>query len=391
MKTLVVSMALALLFIQNAPSPLDTRVGDDVRITAPVYGDLYVAGRNVVIDAPVHGDVVAAGGTVTINDSVTMDVLVAGGRVEVNGHVGDDVRVAGGAVKISNVVEGDVFATSGELILRRTAVLEGNIYASGGSFDIDGDIKGNVKIATDKLSFRGSLNGSLDAKAREMDIDGTVAGPVSIAANEIKIGSDTRFLNDVKFWNNKGSLTIDERSHSGTVTFDPTLEVARQRLELLGFTSLLILLWYLGTVLVMIWLIEYLFSKTLLKAAGVVLDQSLKSLAYGFLYFIAVPVLCVILFISVLGLPIGILTMIGYIILIVLSTAITAIVIANWINRVYKKSSWPVSTIILVAFGIFVLLKLITLTPIVGPLIMIILVCMSFGAIILSLTKKEVV
>jgi cytoskeletal protein CcmA (bactofilin family) len=389
MKIIAGVIALLLLFVADAPSVLDTRVGDDVRITSPVDGDVYIIGRNIVIDAPVHGDVVAAGGTVVINDSVTMDVLVAGGRVEVNGPVTDDIRVAGGTVKVSGLVDGDVMATGGELILSTTAVLNGNIDASGGSLDIAGDIKGNVRAFADQLNLRGDIKGFLEAKAREIGISGNVSGPASIAASTINISPAATFSNDIRFWNDDGSLAISDQAHKGSITYDPSLEVARPRPELLGFSSVLLLAWYLGTALIMIWLIEYLFSNTFRKAAAAVLNHSLKSLAFGFLYFVAVPAACVLLAITVLGLPIGILGMIAYIVLIVLATVITAIIVANWINAVYYKSSWRLPAIVFTAFGIFVALKLITLTPIVGPMIIALMVCMAFGAIILSLRQKE--
>jgi hypothetical protein len=75
------------------------------------------------------------------------------------------------------------------------------------------------------------------------------------------------------------------------------------------------------------------------------------------------------------------------VILAVLATAITAIIAANWINRVYNGSEWSVTRIVFVAFGIFVLLKLMTLTPVIGPLLMVIMICLAFGSILISLRK----
>jgi cytoskeletal protein CcmA (bactofilin family) len=388
MKTITIGLALVLV-LSTVPAQLDTRLGEDIRITTPVDDDLYLIGKNVVIDAPVRGDVVVVGGTVTINDTVTMDVLAAGGRVEINGYVGDDIRVAGGSIKVSSFIKGDILAAGGEIILPTATILDGNLTASGGAVDIAGDVNGNVSVFGEELDLSGSTGGSLEAKGDVLNINGTVTGPASIAANKITIGSGAKFSDNIRFWNNEETLAIGDDNHTGTVTFDPSLEMPEPRPELLGFTSVLLMLWYLGTALIVIWLIEYLFSKTFLKAAGIVLDQSLKSLGFGVLYFIAVPTICLVLAITVLALPIGIIALIGYIILIILSTAITAIVVANWINRVYYKSSWKLPAIIFAAFGIFIVLKLITLTPIIGPLLIGIMVCMAFGAILLSLRKSK--
>lgn len=371
MKAIILTGILLLALI-NTPAQLNTRTGDDIRITEPVNGDLYVAGKNVVIDAPVHGDVLAAGGTLIINDSITMDVIVAGGRVEINGYVGDDVRAAGGSIKVGDVIQGDVLVTGGEVIIEKNSVLHGNLYTTGGMVTIDG-----------------AIDGAVEAKGRDLKIGGMIKGPASIAANVINVKSSALFGSDIRFWNDEGSLNIASHSHHGTVTLDPELEIRGPQWQYLGFASALIMLWYLGTALLMIWLIEFLFPKSFSDAAGIVLNHTMKSLGYGLLYFAGVPFLCVLLAITIIALPIGIIAMIAYGVLLVLATIITAIVISNWLNRVYFKSSWSLSKLVFVAFGIFVFLKIVTLTPVFGPLLIGIAASMAFGGIVLSTFKVK--
>jgi uncharacterized membrane protein YccF (DUF307 family) len=56
----------------------------------------------------------------------------------------------------------------------------------------------------------------------------------------------------------------------------------------------------------MILFIQYLFSNNMKKAGDSVYKSALRSLAYGFLFCIAVPVVAVITIVTVIGLPIGI-------------------------------------------------------------------------------------
>jgi hypothetical protein len=123
------------------------------------------------------------------------------------------------------------------------------------------------------------------------------------------------------------------------------------------------------------------------KAADTGFNSTLKSLGMGVLFFIIVPVAAIVLFVTLIGVPLGLLLVFGYIILILLATVITSVVGANWINNRYEKN-WNFWRLVFTGFGLFVLLKLITFTPFVGWLIILLMVCMAFGAILLNINWR---
>ena len=94
-------------------------------------------------------------------------------------------------------------------------------------------------------------------------------------------------------------------------------------------------------------------------------------------------------FVSVIGLPIGVLLLIAYVTILLLATVMVSLLAANWINNTYYQSAWGTGRIIIVALAIFIFLKLFTLTPFIGPLIMLLLACMSFGAILLTVKWRR--
>ncbi|HZY83171.1 MAG TPA: polymer-forming cytoskeletal protein [Cyclobacteriaceae bacterium] len=395
MRILIGAMAVMVwgLMIMEDSTPLNTRYGEEIRITSPVEGDIYLAAKKIIVDAPIRGDLVAAGGTVIINDSVGADILVAGGDVEINGYVGDDVRAAGGTVSVGGMVTGDVLAGNGELTLKKDAVVRGNLVTSGGLLDLFGYVKGDLNAAGNKLDFRGIVDGTLEMRGREIDLAGSANGHSVLSANTIDIQSSASFGKDVRYWDDDGTIAISPEVHKVKAIYDQSIKVEQPRWELLGFSSILMVVWYLGTALVMIWVIAWLFSRTMLNAAGVVLERTMGSIGYGILFLVGVPALCLLLAATVLAIPLAVILMIGYIVLIVLATPITAIIISNWINKVYYHSSWKLSHITLVAFGVFIVLKLFTLTPIIGPTIMAIMACMAIGAIVIGVwnNRAEVV
>jgi len=382
-------LLVAIAGVSILPVRAQMKSGEDVVIQEKVNKDLYLAGGTVTINAPVHGDLIVAGGTINISDTVTQDMLVAGGNINFNGYAGDDIRCAGGSITILSDVAGDVVVAGGTVTIGKGAVIHGNLIASGGELMVDGKVLGMVQSHSGTFTLNGTVGGDLDSRGGEVTINGSVDGNSVLAAGTIEIGSDASFDGDVNYWNKKGSPDFINAVHNGKALFDPSLEIKSGKLVYLGFASVLIALWYLGTALLMIFLIQYLFNATMKSAAGTVKNDSMKSLGYGMLFLIGVPIAIVITAITIIALPVSILLLIGYITLLLLATVIVSLITAHWINNTYYQYSWSSVRIAFAAFGIFIVIKLASLTPVVGPLILLLVVCMAFGGLLQNIKWKR--
>lgn len=365
------------------------RSGESVVIDDAVNDDLYVAAGTVTVNAPIRGDLVVAGGTVVLNDSVAQDLLVAGGNITLNGFVGDDIRCAGGTVQLFSPVSGDFIVAGGEITIHKLSVVSGDILSSGGKMTMNGIVRGNIKSASGEFILNGNAEQDVECKGGRIIINGAVAGNSILAANTIELGPDASFKKDVRYWSKKGPLDFGKSLDGNEATFDGSLEIENGKWHYLGFASFVMVLWYLATALVMIFLIQYLFSLTLKNAANTIKNTSLKSLGLGFLFLVGVPISIVVLLVTLIGIPIAILTFIAYVAILLFATVIVALLVSNWINDAYYRSSWRNGRIAIAAFGIFVVLKLASLTPFVGPLIMLLLACMAFGGILLNVKWKR--
>ncbi len=364
--------------------------GNNIIISQPVYEDLYVAGGSITINAPVHGDLIIAGGTIIINDTVTNDILLTGGTATFNGFVGDDIRCAGGKIRISKNVAGDVVVTGGAVIIDKGITI-GGLLASGGNITVDGNVNGEIRGAFGDLFLNGNITKDIDCRGRRITVNGNIGGKSVLSARYIVIGNNAAFNSDVRYWNKQGSVDFKQSLKNGKAIYDPSLRIRSGEWYYLGAATILSLLWYLGMALLMILIIQYLFSATIKKAADTVFNSTLKSLGFGFLFFIAVPVAAVVAFITIIGVPAGLLLVFSYIALILLATVITSLVAANWFNN-HNNYKWNYWRMVFVSFGIFIVLKLVSLSPFVGWLIMILLVCISFGSILINVNwrKKQV-
>ena len=366
--------------------------GSNILISQPVYEDLYIAGGNITINAPVYGDLIIAGGTIIINDTVTNDILLAGGTVTFNGFTGDDIRCAGGNIHITKPVAGDVVVTGGRVTIDK-AVTIGGLLASGGDITIDGNINGEVRGAFGDLFLNGKISGNVECRGGSITVNGIIEGRSVLSARHILIGNNAVFNNDVRYWSEQSSLDFKPYLKSGKAIYDPSLRIPSAKWYYLGGTTFFALLWYLGMALLMILIAQYLFSATVKKAADTVFNHTLKALGSGLLFIIAVPIAAVIAFVTVIGVPVGLLLLFSYIALILLATVITSVVAANWINNRFNKE-WNYWRLAFAVFGVFILLKLVFLAPFAGGVITIFLFCISFGSILLNIrwrTKETLV
>jgi cytoskeletal protein CcmA (bactofilin family) len=386
MKTIVLSFCLVLTTLGLIAQ---VRSGEEVVIDQKVVHDLYVAAGRVTINAPVDGDLIVAGGTVIVNDTVTQDILVTGGKISLSGFVGDDVRCGGGNVELEGLLSGDFVVAGGKVSILKNAVVSGNLLSGGGEVTLDGIVKGNVSTASGTFTLNGIAEQKLACKGGKIVINGTVDGNAELAAEVIELGPDAKFSKDVSYWNKDRSLDFKNSLKGGQATFDPGLEIEDGKWHYLGFASFIMLSWYLGTAIVMLLLIQYLFSLTLKNAANTIKNNSVKSLGVGLLFIVGVPVAIVITFITLIGVPLAMLTLVAYITCILLATVVVALLISNWINNTFYQSTWKNGRIVATAFGIFIFLKLASLTPVTGPLIMFLLVCMAFGGLLLNVKWRR--
>jgi len=360
-----------------------------VNIDQPVNEDLYIAGGTVTINAPVHGDLIAAGGTIIVNDSVSNDIITAGGNITLNANTGDDIRVAGGKLVVGKTIGGDLVVTGGNVHLLPSSTVNGSLFSSGGEVHADGVVKGAAKVAAGTFVLNGKVAKSLQVKGGELDINGSVGGPATLsAAEKINIGRNASFQQGVKYWSNRRDVNFGSSVKGGKAMEDSSLKIAGSDWRFLGFASLVALLWYLGAALVFILLIQLLFGKKLQSVAATSHFSVAKSLGSGLLFFILVPMIIFLTFITLVGIPLALLMTFLFVVVVLLAQIIASVTLANWINVHYyhNYNRWRQ---VWTALGIFIVFKLVSLIPFIGMLIIILTVLLAFGILISETINKN--
>jgi hypothetical protein len=267
-------------------------------------------------------------------------------------------------------------------------LISGDLLTSGGEVIFNGRVKGEIKSVSGSFVLNGIAANDIDIRGGKIAINGEVYGAAILAADVIDIGDHAEFSKAVKYWNGTGTVDFHNSMKGNEAIFDSSLAVESGKWHYLGFATFLMVIWYLGTALIFIMLIHYLFARTFQSAAVTVRNASLRSLGVGLLFLIGVPVAIIIAFVTIVGLPIGMLILIAYVTMLLLGTVVVSLLAAHWINNVYNRS-WSNARIILAALAIFIFLKLASLTPVIGPVIMFLMVCIGFGGILQNVAWKR--
>jgi cytoskeletal protein CcmA (bactofilin family) len=326
-----------------------------------------------------------AGDDVMLEEDVAGDALVVGGRSEVAGRVGGDALVTGGTVDVRGEIDEDVYAAGGDV--RIEATVRGNLRAAGGSVSLEptGRVEGNVTLAGGNVDVYGRVGGGLQAFGGRIRIDGEVAGDVEAASDNVRIGPDARIGGKLLYRGPGKPEVADgaviaggvEKQRRAWKEISPESGIGRVA------TGVMRALWFAGVLLLGV-LFVALFPAFSREAAATVRSDALASVGLGLALLVAVPVVAVVLFITIVGIPLGFAALLGYALLLMLgymtgALALGDLILARAKPEEARAAGWRILFLVLA----LVLIALVRRIPAVGELAVFVLFLAGFGAFVL--------
>ena len=359
---------LASLFVVSSASAFTFVADEDVTLDVASADDAYIAGGNVSIDNDVNGDLWVGGSLVTINGNIAEDLVVIGGRVTVWGDVGGDIRVLGGTLSIYGEVGDDVMVGGGFVDIGKDAVVNGSVLVGAGEITVEGKIMEELRGFTGAMILRGTVVGNVSMVVQES---------ILIDAGAI-IGGDFDYSAILK-------TSVPEGVVKGEISFNKFEE--KDVLKGLSYALLLQkAISYIGTLLLTL-LIVIFAPRMLIKGANIARRNVLKSMGVGVLTVIAGFIGSIVLFLTIVGIPLGLIVFSGMIVIYYLSTIFVAAWLSNYLFDFAKKKKWLRTKLFFgVSLGLIASF-LIGLIPIVGIFINIILFLVGVGSIVLLKTE----
>lgn len=303
----VVAAAAEVRFAEQASLPSSERISDD----------FYIAGGNVSSSGNVAGDLAAFGGNVLVTSAVMEDVFAGGGTVSILGSVSDDVRAVGGNITINSRVEGDVVVGGGQIQISGTGI-GGDVLAGGGSIRIEAPVTGDIKIG-----------------GGEVYINAPVRGNVEFWGEKLTLGSAAVIQGTLSYTSPTEATMESGATVRGETTYTKQERNGRDasKAGVAGFMTLAALTKFLMA-LACAMVLGLFFRRYATTLVREVASRPLMALGRGFGVFVLTPAASIVLLITILGVPLGILGLIMFAAMIVFTSIVAPIIIGsiahNW-------------------------------------------------------------
>ncbi len=266
------------------------QAGEQVTIATPTTEDQYLAGRSVNVLAPVNGDLVTAGQRVTVEQPVSDDVIAAGERIAIRAGIGDDVRLAGRQVDLAGAIADDA-VVAGETVTLAPGIRIGNRFWVAGRL----------------VEVGGEVGGELRAAGQSIVISGSVGGDAILLGEEIEILPNARIDGNLVYRSNQEAIIADGAVIAGSVERKPLDMPDRPEVPMWpgALGTLLSLLVCLGV-------LYWLFPSWMRGTDGRITGEPFRALGIGLVVVLVMPVLAILLLVTVLGIPLGLLLLLLY-------------------------------------------------------------------------------
>ena len=367
---LLLTIPVILLSLINLNTCFGTefRAGENFLLldTLLIDDDLIIAGGTIKSDATITGDLVSASNRLVQNGIVEGSVIAGAKDIDVLGQVNGSVRGFAQNINVNGNVNRNLLAFCYALNIKPEADIGGDVTAYCGELTLDGKVGKGLRGAMGTLTISGTINGD-----------------VSVEADKITLMPTAKILGDFKYRCNK-KATIE----SGALVTGQTLwtrEADKEKEEEKpAFTAGKVIKEILFLLALMITgiVVTLIFKKGAHQAKSAVTASFLKSLGWGFVFMVCIPVAIVLLMLSILGIPIAIISLFGYAVLIYVAKIPVATALGGKIIKAFGKQGEP-SLIWSMLLGLFILTFLLNI-PYLEWLLYIVVLFSGFGAILFS-------
>ncbi|HTZ75502.1 MAG TPA: hypothetical protein VMB47_16385 [Candidatus Aquilonibacter sp.] len=362
----VMSVLLLSLAIPQAAGAAEVKHGDPnftLEAGQEVPTDLIVAAERTRIDGDVDGDLIVWSRDVVVNGHVKGDILGFAEELTVNGPVDGNVRVFAQSFSLQSAVARNVMGWCRDIELNEKSSVGGTITLGGANLDLNGPVAGDGLLFGDTI-----------------DIGGSMGHDLLIRGANLSIGPGAEIKGHVKF-NGRNQPVV---SSSAKLAYPIQVNIVKRSYR----PNYAAPEYYWHEVL--FWGARFLFGLViLLLAPGFFFDaeSALKkyapSFGFGVLFLCAVPVIAILVCLTVVGLGIGIASLLLY----VVAAYSGRVFVGAWLGeKILGASHGAGPAIARLALGL-ALIQAGTMLPFLGILISFVAAVWGVGALVLAIHK----
>jgi len=258
-----------------------------------------------------------------------------------------------------------LFRSGGGQIHIGSSSIGGDLIIGGGTIRIDAPVRGDITIG-----------------GGEIYLNAPVSGNVRIRADQITLGPRANITGSFNYSSRNEAVLESGAVIQGETVFNK-IEIRKGRHAFPGFAAILsvsllirLLMFFVGaTVFAMIF---KRYARELVEKA---MAQPFREIGRGLITLIVLPVTSVLLLVTIIGIPLGILGLIAFAGLIAFLCIASPVVLGSMVHRwVFKPKDYKISwTTILLGVVLYLALDLI---PFLGWILKLLVILLTFGALV---------
>lgn len=274
-----------------------------------VKNDLLVTCARGRIDGTVEGDVFFFGQSVDVSGHIKGDLILFVQSARVSGQVDGNIRAATNNLTITGTVAKNVLTFNEVLNLDSAGKIGGSLTAFAQSVGIDGKLGRDLLVFDDQTTITGTVEGGIRAKGSNLSIvsSAQVEGPIHYEGDHpASVSSGAKLASPVEYVVREHKSEYKE-----------------------GHYYLWRVIWTAAFVL--LGLVLFLLLPKFAAEAVTAGERVGAPLGLGLLVLPAVPIAALIACITVVGLPLGLLTLGLWMLAINCAEIVVGTVVGNWI------------------------------------------------------------
>lgn len=268
-----------------------------------------------------------------------------------------------------------------------TEPVDGSLHAAGGRIEIHAAVDGDVNVAGGKILVKAPVQGDVHAAGGQVTIDAPVSGDVAVAAGTLELGPAARIAGKVTF--RGGELRRDPAAEvAGAIEHTSGRKHRHAGMDAFhGYARGW--LWTAG-LLVLAALIAAALPGPSQRMASELRERPWLTTLVGLTALGAIPVAAVLLMVTIIGIPLGLLAIVLYAALLLVGYVWLAVVMGGLLlDRVKPDTAaltaWRAGAAVLAMLVLALLARL----PYVGGFIVLVALMVGVGMIVAVLMRQR--
>jgi hypothetical protein len=283
--------------------------GDKVHISASIADDVFAVGREITLEGTRARAAFLAGGTIHLKDSTLHDLFILAHEVELLGAIDDDAVIA----------------------VCPVCPWGSNPLLVGPQARIGDD----ARLLAGTIEIQGTIGGDLTATARRIVISGTIGGKADLRANEIVIASGARLAGEFVARSPKKPEIATDATVAGPlreIQTEVNIPDPKDLPRILGWIAAAVAAIVVLGALLLGALGQLVIPAPLSRAATRMRSELWGCVGRGLAWALILPALAALLFVSLIGIPAGIILTAAYVVLWALASITAAYAIGLWLR-----------------------------------------------------------